>query len=74
MLQLNLMKLGQSFHGVVGTDLVDDSILHKIATPSLFIVGGKDNLIITFNKRALKEIKKYRFKRFICNTQSISFF
>jgi putative phosphoribosyl transferase len=39
------------------TDLVDDSILHKIVTPSLFIVGGKDSLIIAFNKRALKEIK-----------------
>jgi putative phosphoribosyl transferase len=39
------------------TDLVEDSILHKIVTPSLFIVGGKDDLIIAFNKKALKEIK-----------------
>jgi putative phosphoribosyl transferase len=39
------------------TDLVEDSILHKIVTPSLFIVGGKDNLVVTFNKKAINEIK-----------------
>ena len=38
------------------TDLVEDSILHKIIAPSLFIAGGKDDLIIAFNKRAFKEI------------------
>ena len=38
------------------TDLIEENILHKIITPSLFIVGEKDDLIIKFTKRAYKEI------------------
>ncbi len=38
------------------TDLVDKSILNKIATPTLFIIGGKDDLVTSFNKRAYREI------------------
>jgi len=38
------------------TDLVENNILHKIVTPSLFIIGGKDDSIISINKRAYKEI------------------
>ena len=33
-----------------------ENVLHKIITPSLFIVGEKDDLIIKFTKRAYKEI------------------
>ena len=38
------------------TDLIEENVLHKIITPSLFIVGEKDDLIIKFTKRAYKEI------------------
>jgi hypothetical protein len=38
------------------TDLIENSTLHEIVTPCLFIVGGKDELITNINKRACKEI------------------
>ncbi len=38
------------------TDLVDKSVLNKIVTPTLFIIGGKDDLVTSFNKRAYREI------------------
>lgn len=38
------------------TDLIEENVLRKIITPSLFIVGEKDDLIIKFTKRAYKEI------------------
>jgi predicted phosphoribosyltransferase/dienelactone hydrolase len=43
-------------------DLVENSTLHKIVTPSLFIIGGKDDLIIDINKRAYKEISNTESK------------
>ena len=35
-------------------DLVDESILHEVKAPTLFIVGGNDWPVIAINKRALE--------------------
>ena len=35
-------------------DLVDESILHQVKVPTLFLVGGNDRPVLAINKRALE--------------------
>jgi predicted phosphoribosyltransferase/dienelactone hydrolase len=53
---INFNKIGAIVSMGGRTDLLENSVLNKITTPSLFIIGEKDNLIVSFNKRAYKEI------------------
>jgi len=53
-LELNEVKAIVSRGG--RTDLIEESILHKIVTPSLFLIGEKDDLVIKFTKRTYTEL------------------
>ncbi len=56
------------------TDLVEDNIMKKIITPSLFIVGGKDDHVISINKRAYKEITNTNSKELAMIPDASHFF
>jgi hypothetical protein len=42
--------------------LIEKSILNKIVASSLFIVGGKDDLIINYDIKVYKEITNTELK------------
>jgi putative phosphoribosyl transferase len=46
-------------------DLVDESVLHQIKAPTLFIVGGNDTPVIAMNKRALEFLSNAEAKEIV---------
>jgi putative phosphoribosyl transferase len=44
------------------SDLVDETFLHQVKAPTIFIVGGKDKAVIAMNKRALSSLKNAEAK------------
>jgi len=38
------------------SDLVDESVLHQVRAPTLFIVGGDDTPVIAMNKRSIESL------------------
>ena len=43
-------------------DLADESVLHQVKAPTLFIVGGNDKPVIPMNKRALESLSNTEAK------------
>src|SRR6476620_10738502 len=56
------------------TDLIAENILQKIISPSLFIVGEKDDLVIKFTKRTYKEITSTNSKEISIIPKASHFF
>lgn len=54
----NLGNIGAIVSRGGRTDLCDSSVLNRIMTPMLFVVGGKDEFTLKINKQTLKEMPK----------------